>query len=159
MSYECQIPTCNRKVNIRSTIKQGEYAGKKVCQICKKKYDTVTKDKPDYTNFFKYAIEVMNKVPYCENCGGKIDMSYNTYWNIAHILPKSKYKSVATNPYNNLFLCSSKDNTGRDCHREYDNNIEDIVNMPCFAEAKRKFEIFKPNILERGKLFRIFEEN
>jgi hypothetical protein len=35
----------------------------------------------------------------------------------------------------------------------------DIPSMPCFKVAKEKFERFKGEVTERGKIFRIFEEN
>lgn len=176
--YKCEIPGCDREVAVRSTIKSGEHEGKKACTICKntidkkttsrtplKRFKPKTKEKRKaervgLPKFFDDAIEELKRNPVCVNCGCKINANYNPHWNIAHILPKSKYKSVMTHPENFIILCSSKDQeNGIDCHTRFDNNIMDIPSMPCFPMAKEKFEKFKPDCLERGKIFTIFEQN
>lgn len=174
--YNCEIPGCDRQVAIRSTIKSGEHEGKKTCQVCKQKLDggglsTETKLKPitkktadrrrgerdGLPEFFTDAVEIAKKDPYCDNCGRKLNLDYNPHWNIAHILPKQKYKSVMTHQLNWIKLCTSKEDG--DCHHKFDNNISGIPDMVCFNLAKSMFEIFKPEVLERGIIFTIFEEN
>lgn len=176
--YECQIPGCDNKVPIRSTIKSGEHKGKKVCPGCKHIIEGVNKprkglkpftqknrekrkaERAGLPEFFETAIEELKKSPRCINCGCVINVSYEPVRNVAHILPKSKYKSVMTHPLNKIFLCTSKDqDTGIDCHFRFDNRIMDIPNMPCYKEAKEKFDKFKHEVTERGKIFTIFEEN
>jgi len=174
--YDCEMPDCSNKVAIRSTIKTGDSKGKKVCQSCKSKADgsglsTTTKLKPftkkskdkrseerlELPSFFEVAIETMHKHPYCDNCNRRLNLGYNPHWNVAHILPKQRYKSVMTNPSNWISLCTSKEDG--DCHYKFDNNINDISKMPCFKLAKEKFECFKDKVLEKGKIFTIFDEN
>lgn len=176
--YKCEIPGCGREVAIRSTIKSGTNKGKKACNICKNKSDgtsmsrtplkpfnpkTRRKRKAERVGlpeFFDKGIEAVKRSPVCVNCGCKIQAHYNPHWNVAHILPKQKYKSVMTHPENFIILCSSKDqDNGIDCHTRFDNNIMDIPSMPCFPLAKKKFEKFKGDCLERGKIFAIFEQN
>lgn len=176
--YKCEILECGREVSIRSTIKTGEHKGKKTCAGCKHKVEGVIKPrralKPFTTKnrekrkaerarlpmFFENAIIDLEEKPVCQNCGCRINTRYQPAWNIAHILPKNRYKSVMAHSQNFIILCSSKDqDTGIDCHYRFDNRIMDIPGMPCFKIAKEKFERFKGEVTERGKIFRIFEEN
>jgi hypothetical protein len=175
---KCQNPECGRDVSIRSTIKTGELKGLKVCTSCKFKIEGESKprtkiaafnpgkkklrkeERSDLPEFFNNAIKELHKNPICCNCGIKINVNYMPHWNIAHILPKQKYKSVMSNPHNWIPLCSSKDSNGiSDCHSKFDSNINDIPSMNCFSVAKNKFQIFKSDVIERGKIFTIFDEN
>jgi len=176
--YKCENPECNREVVIRSTIKSGELKGSKVCQACKSKLEGKVKvrsklkpfsdknkqkrkeTRSELPDFFNSAIEELQKNSTCCNCGRKINSSYMPHWNIAHILPKQKYKSVMSHPLNWIPLCSSKDSDGvSDCHNYFDSNILEIPNMQCFKYAKEKFDKFKGEVIERGKIFSIFDEN
>lgn len=176
--YKCEIPECGREVAIRSTIKTGEHKGLKACPGCKhiiegkktprkglKPFTTKTREKRKAERarlpmFFGNAIIDLEEKPVCQNCGCSINYRYEPVRNIAHILPKDKYKSVMAHPLNFILLCSSKDqDTGIDCHYRFDNNIMDIPKMPCYKDAKKKFELFKGEVIERGKIFTIFEEN
>lgn len=175
--YECQMPGCSSTVMIRSTIKTGEFKGLKVCQLCKSKIEGVVKprtklkpfttkkkesrseERKELPDFFNQAIERMKENPICANCGCRINVNFNAHWNVAHILPKQKYKSVMNNEFNWIPLCSSKDIGGKDCHNAFDTNISGIKDMPCFIVAKENFKKFKDSVQERGKIFYIFEEN
>lgn len=176
--YECQIPGCDQQVAIRSTIKSGEYKGLKACPGCKHRIEGNSKprkalkpftqksrekrksERAGLPEFFETAIEELKKNPRCANCGCAINTSYEPVRNVAHILPKSKYKSVMAHPLNWIPLCSSKDqDTGIDCHFRFDNRIMDIPSMPCYPLAKERFEIFRGEVTERGKIFAIFDEN
>lgn len=171
----CEIPDCTNFVAMRSTIKTGEHRGKKVCpyhknviegkktinkplkKFTKKNQEKRKEERKGLPNFFESAIEDLQKNPFCQNCGGKINSSYQPHWNVSHILPKSKYKSVMAHPENYLLLCSSKDDTGRSCHNEFDDNgVSHIPTMHCFKLAKEKFEKFREEVLEKGKEFNIF---
>lgn len=165
--YKCEIPSCGRKVHIRSTIKGEKYKGYKVCNPCKSKYDgsSLKKFSLDkkierrierdclYT-FFKTAVEELKRRPYCENCGVKINTNYAVFNNIAHILPKRKYKSVMCNMNNFLILCDSKDNKdGNSCHKNFDSGISKAQDMPAFNLAKERFKLFKEEVKEIGDNF------
>lgn len=170
----CEL--CAFMVPIRSTIKEGVHKGKKACPICKSKH--VTKplkkqyrikhtskkaalkrkvERKDFPKFFEAAIAELFKRPFCENCGEHIQINYMPVHNIAHILNKSKYKSVSTDPENYLLLCAAKDNRNA-CHEKFDGAPSDMVQMPVFELAKEKFEKFKDKVTEKGKLFHIFNE-
>lgn len=78
----------------------------------------------------------------CAECGCTI---YNpTRANIAHVLPKSIFKSVATNKHNFMYLCLSD-------HAMYDSSWKKAKTMHCWAAAKRQYDLFKDDVLEVHK--------
>lgn len=180
--YECQIPGCGRLVSIRSTIKEGKFKGVKCCSICKSKHCTkkviskpkksIIKSSPKAVNkrkvereglpeFFKSQIELLVGKPFCENCGCRINYNLHPVNNIAHILPKRKYKSVMKNPNNVLFLCDTKDHPTskpKSCHFQYDSSISQRPFMPVFNIAKNKFDEMRDDILESGIEYLIFSQ-
>jgi len=170
--YSCEIPECGRLVNIRSTVKTGELKGKKCCGICKQKLEGKKKvqklvvkqtkknlekrktERQGLPEYFSEAIAALVSLyPNCQNCGGKIKTWLLPHNNIAHILKKSHYKSVMSNPYNRVFLCDSKDNpeTGKSCHYEFDNKITERPFMVVFDIVMVKYRLFKDDVLETGK--------
>lgn len=176
--YKCEIPGCDSQVPIRSTIKSGKHKGKKACTGCKhriegnhkprsplKAFNPKTKEKRKaervgLPKFFEDGIELLKRSPWCMECGIKINVNYEPITNIAHILPKATYKSVMAHPLNKIFLCSHKDNPdGRSCHYNFDNNILEIPNMRCYNEVKARFELFKHEVVERGRHYSIIDEN
>ncbi len=87
----------------------------------------------------------------CQNCGGKTEKNTKQYkCSAAHILPKSKFKSVSTHPLNFIELCFY----GRSCHTNFDNKIIDIDKLNCYDEVLKKIEIMYPILtnLEKGML-------
>jgi len=170
----CEL--CGTEVAIRSTIKTGDHKGKKACPFCKiaqdlppiklkSKFRSVTpktrakrkKEREDYPEFFETAIKELARSPWCQNCGGKIQVWSNPHHNIAHILPKQRYKSVATNQNNKLFLCASKDEQNA-CHERFDSGTSSMLEMTVFQLAVEKFKTFKEEVAENGKLFHILSE-
>lgn len=160
--YNCQIGTCFRAVGIRSTIKNGEHKGKKVCPSCKAKFDSPAKKKSKVVearkeqrkplaDYYSYGIKKLSENPHCQNCGRKIIVGLHPINNVAHILSKQKYKSVMANPYNMLFLCDSKDNPdGRSCHTEFDSKVKARPEMPVFNTAILVYSSFKDDVKEWG---------
>lgn len=162
--YDCDI--CGKSVPIRSVIKGGEYLGKKACTYCKKKYDkpvkrnTVAKreGRECLQGFFSEAIKKLLDKPVCQNCGCDIKAYLHPQNNIAHILNKSKYKSVMCHPDNYVFLCDSKDNEdGSSCHGEFDSRLSGRPNMPVYNLCVEKFNQFSHLCEERGNERSIFE--
>lgn len=176
--YPCQIPGCDKEVAIRSTLKTGDFKGKRVCSFCKNKYEpkvfkpakplksfskkTLEKrriERAGLPEFYHSKIMEMKLRPMCENCGGKIITWLHPVNNIAHILKKETYKSVMTDSNNYLFLCSGKDNTGNDCHYKFDNEIEKRPTMPVFKKAVSRYLLFQKNCLEMGKERLIYDKS
>lgn len=173
--YSCEIPDCGRSVQIRSTIKTGEFKGKKCCSICKQKIEGKQKiqkpivkstkknverrreERKGLPEFFATAISLLKLNPYCQNCGGKIKTCFMPHHNVAHLVSKSHYKSVMINPHNFVFLCAGKDNTGLDCHYDFDNKVTERPFMPVFDVVMVKYRLFKDDVLEQGKEREIFE--
>lgn len=171
----CEI--CDSFVTIRSTIKTGDNRGKKACPGCKNRADgsqiskgssrlkPITKkrkaarkkERAGYPKFFRTAIFELKENPVCQNCNQPINASFEPHHNIAHILPKSRYKSVATHPDNKLFLCASKDNRNG-CHEKFDSGVTNMMEMKVFSLAVEKFQKFKDKVTENGKLFHILDD-
>lgn len=80
----------------------------------------------------------------CDNCGGKTQKhDDNTfYYSIAHLLPKSHFKSIATNDENWLELCYY----GNSCHSNFDNHMIDITELNCFDKVIEKIVKLYPHI-------------
>lgn len=79
-------------------------------------------EKSNLSPFFSYHISRIEKNNICQICQCKITPSH---FHVAHILPKSKYKSVSNNLDNALYLCTSILG-GNGCHETFDNNQNDI---------------------------------
>ena len=176
--YQCEIPDCGRLLVIRSTIKTGEFKGKKACPQCKqkiegkkpkknyiKKYtqkglDKRKSERAGLPEFFDTAIEELKRKPFCQNCNCSINVSLLPHNNIAHLLSKQRYKSVMTNPYNRVFLCDTKDHpidNPRSCHAKFDSSIYGRSEMEVFTVALILYGMFKDDVLEQGKEREIFE--
>ena len=154
--YICEIVWCGRKTPIRSAIRQdGEFKGLKACPGCKQRYDrkvvkkVATKNRESYSWFFDAMIKILVRNPKCENCGSNINYNFMPHSNIAHILPKQKYKSVATNENNIMFLCAGKsDSESNNCHHKFDSDISGRVKMPIWESVVKRFQLFKDEITE-----------
>jgi hypothetical protein len=120
------------------------------------------KEKRELLNpFFEYHINQIKKYPYCQNCGIKIEASH---FHVAHILPKSKYKSIMNNLDNAIYLCTSILG-GNGCHEDYDSmystpeGIMQALNKECIEILKHKFNKIKNLCVERGKEFLAIEHS
>lgn len=97
-------------------------------------------------DFFKKHIDfiISNKVV-CEECGHKLigDVS-----EVAHILPKSYYKSIKENDLNVLYLCGRL--AGNSCHAKYDNTSnKEFQKMKVFEKTERIFKELEREITEK----------
>lgn len=86
---------------------------------------------------------------FCANCGGKSCRDDDKYYkfSIAHLVPKSHFKSVATHPDNWLELC----HFGNSCHTNLDNNMIDLTELSCFDTVIQKFVKIYPHIAQDEK--------
>ena len=127
-----------------------EYSKKKNTQTVKQ--SATKKGDSGLQPYYNYHIKQLQKKLICENCGQPIK-PYLLHSNIAHILPKSKYKSVSTNIHNYLYLCSGKDDNSIDCHYTFDYRGSEIrKNMEVFELAKQRYNLFKDEVVENGNL-------
>lgn len=132
-----------------------EYANKKLKMGGKKKpLDKNNKIK----YYYLYHLNNIKSVPYCENCGIKLQGSIS---NIAHILPKrqSANPEVGAELNNYMYLCSPFDNLINNCHSKYDRiqATKDIYLMNCFNIAKQRYLTFC-NKVRYTKYSKVFDE-
>lgn len=84
----------------------------------------------------------------CENCGCSVANQLNSkdewVWRgtFAHLIPKSKYRSVSTEPNNRLILCLNS------CHGQYDSSWDNARKMPVFGLALARFRTFRDKVKE-----------
>jgi hypothetical protein len=81
----------------------------------------------------------------CEECGARLrgDVS-----EIAHVLPKSTFKSIATNDKNVLYLCGQWSNS--QCHSNYDNYpTAKVKEMYIFSKVVEIFKVLEEEITEK----------
>lgn len=163
LSCEC----CSREVNIRSKNKNpnSPFFNKKLCSGCNyihTEHETKSYKIPKQTvknkiaksekkklldPFFEYHIEKIKKGEKCIHCNIQLKGIRDE---VAHILPKRKYKSVMNNLDNAVYMCSR---LGINCHKEWDdheNNAEYLLSMPGVSKVVDKFEKFKKFVTETG---------
>lgn len=97
-----------------------------------------------YTEFYEKHVRNARKVRLCENCGTRLRGHISE---IAHILPKNLFKSVATNDDNVLYLGSGMF-SNCSCHDDYDYSWSKAKEMPVWELAKKRFNLFKDEIQE-----------
>lgn len=102
----------------------------------------------DLEDWFNMVADEIKKNPFCMECGAFIKEKYYRHAS-AHILPKSIFKSVATNKYNFLILGASCG-----CHHAFDNGF--ATQMEVFKQAKARFDLFKNEVKEKHKLLNLF---
>lgn len=116
---------------------------KEVYKIPKRSVKKEDKErKKSLTSFYD---EMLNKAPFkCQECGDNLISStvINPRTIVAHILPKSKFKSIECNEDNILYLCYK-------CHHNFDNKGKDyVLKMKLLPTIKVRLKILKPLILK-----------
>lgn len=106
-----------------------------------------------------FFLEHIDNIEECENCG--LDLrSKAAGKNVAHILPKRTFKSVAKHDKNVMYLCSTFDREdGKSgCHEMYDQNWSKAQSMPVWEVAKKRFLEFEDEIKETSKILFYFND-
>ncbi len=107
--------------------------------------------------FEKHENIIKSKGLCCQECGNKLVASY---WEVAHVLSKTKYKSVMTDDDNVLYLCAGL-NGEKNCHKKFDseqNNLEKLKTYSIFALLKERYNLLKDKVTERGRELEILEQ-
>lgn len=132
------------------------------CHFCKswnKIEEVAVATKVDKSDWYDIRIqwELKHGLCTCDNCGKaiKYQLKSKDTWvsrgAICHILPKSKFPSIALNINNYFVGCLA-------CHSDYDSSWDKASKMQVFALAKKKFKILKPLITESlTKIEKYFE--
>lgn len=114
-------------------------------------FKTAIQVKKEMDAFWKYAESVIDKKPYCWECGDFI--SKNDYRAAtAHIFPKSIFESVASNKWNFLVLgarCGCHDKSHR---------LDTFSQMKVFPTAINRYMKFGGLITEKHKYLSLFQE-
>ncbi len=103
-------------------------------------------DRKDFPEFFQKHIQnIRNNSLCCEECGSRLrgDVS-----EIAHILPKSTFKSISTNDKNVIYLCGMW--SEKQCHTNYDNfSLDKVKEMKIFPRVVEIFKELESEITEK----------
>jgi len=103
-------------------------------------------DREGYAEFFQKHIQIIkNNKCLCEECGDKLIGHVSE---IAHVLPKSYFKSLATNDDNVIYLCGMY--TLSQCHTNFDNQpVEKVKQMIIYPKVMRIFAELESTITEK----------
>lgn len=97
-----------------------------------------------YAEFFEKHRRTRKR---CENCGKQL---IGHVCEIAHILPKTVFRSVATNDDAIMHLCCGL--FGEDgCHEVYDSTWENAKKMFVWQTALERYQKFKHLITEKNR--------
>ena len=161
-----------KKKVCKSCQKENFIFSKERCKSCASKEDyksipkqttknkIAKKEKSDLLKpfFQKHENIIKSKGLCCQNCGSKLVASF---WEVAHILSKSRYKSIMTEDDNILYLCAGLSGENN-CHKFLDdkaqNNLEILRTLPIFATLKERYIKIKDKVTERGKELEILEQ-
>lgn len=157
--YECE--NCGREVSIRSTIKDGDHKGKKVCGGCRSiltgsflKSRSVKKNPVEgLDRYFDYHISACR---FSEESGKPIPEP--TVVNVCHIFPKRAYPSIAGDLENVVYLTWQE-------HHDFDKLLDqhDWSGLErefpnCWYDVCVRAANLTRRVTERGKLRTLYEE-
>jgi hypothetical protein len=103
-------------------------------------------DRKGFTEFFQKHIQIIKDNNLCcEECGDRLKGDVSE---IAHILPKSTFKSISTNDKNVFYLCGMFSDS--QCHSNYDNfSLEKVREMNIFPHVVEVFKELESEITEK----------
>lgn len=99
----------------------------------KKGFEKRKQEREGYKEFYEYHVQkIKNEKICCEECGCNLigDVS-----EVAHILQKSFFKSIACNSKNILYLCSWKSGCNN-CHSIFDGSGGQLQKMTIYDKAR-----------------------
>lgn len=112
----------------------------------KKGLEKRKKDREGLKEFFEYCVlQIKQGKINCFECGSilKGDVS-----EVAHILPKSYFRSIQTNKINWIPLCGQWSNN--QCHTNFDNYpLEKVKKMQIYSKVKKIFFKLESEITEK----------
>lgn len=103
-------------------------------------------ERAGFAEFFQKHIQIIKKTKACcEECGAKLRGHVSE---VAHILPKSTYKSVATNDLNVIYLCGMF--SSQQCHTNFDTfPSEKVHEMLLFNKVSGIFANLEDTVSEK----------
>ncbi len=101
-------------------------------------------DRAGYSEFFMRHVEIIKENNlHCQECGKKLTGDVSE---VAHILEKQKFKSVALSDNNIIYLCGWK--TGN-CHSNFDGSNGSLWAMNAFITARKKLNVLLELVTEK----------
>jgi hypothetical protein len=112
----------------------------------KKGLEKRKQDREGLSEFFMECVnEIKTKQLHCEECGAKLKGDVSE---VAHILPKSSFRSIQTNKLNWIPLCGMY--SEKQCHTNFDNwPVKKIKNMFIYPKIMLIFAELEPLIKEK----------
>lgn len=112
----------------------------------KKGWEKRKKERAGYAEFFTKHVDNIKKTQACcEECGARLKGHVSE---IAHVLPKSYFKSIATNDSNVIYLCGMYSTS--QCHTNFDSfSIEKFQEMLVFKKVSGIFVMLENIVTER----------
>lgn len=107
----------------------------------------------ELTLFYKKMMSEL--APVCENCGmeNKAIVKSQNRWQscIAHVLPKSIFKSLETDKRNVIVLFSGFSAAGCHCHDKYDSSWDSATKMAIWPKAIKIIRELYPELPDKEK--------
>lgn len=95
--------------------------------------------------FNKHISIIRSRRERCRECGEQLRGSHSE---VAHILPKTTYKSVQCDDDNVVYLCGAW--SKNQCHTKFDNSSHEIITqMNIYPYICEKFSILRERVTER----------
>ena len=112
----------------------------------KKGWERRKEERKGFGEFFMKHVQIIKDTKaHCAECGEKLKGDVSE---IAHVLPKGYFKSVATNDLNVMYLCGQYSNN--QCHTNFDNfSVKKVKEMLIYSEIIRIFAEIEDSITER----------
>lgn len=112
----------------------------------KKGWEKRKAEREGYAEFFQKHINIIkNTNACCAECGDKLKGNVSE---IAHILPKNLFKSIATNNDNVIYLCGMY--STNECHNKFDDSkLKVFQNMLVFTQISRIFAKLEEVVTEK----------
>lgn len=112
----------------------------------KKGWEKRKNDREGYKEFFEKCVDkIKSENLHCAECGARLQGNVSE---VAHILPKSYFKSIATNDLNWLPMCGHWSTA--QCHSNFDNfPVEKFKNLLVYPKVNRIFVELEPEIKEK----------
>lgn len=120
----------------------------------KKALEKRKKERAGYAEFFiRHIGKIKENNSCCAECGSKLTGHVSE---IAHVLPKSYFKSIATNDENVIYLCGMYSNT--QCHTNFDNwPKEKVKKMQIYSKISCIFANLE-SIIEEKIPYKIYDK-
>lgn len=115
-------------------------------RLSKKASEKRKEERKDFPEFFQKHIQIIKDNQLCcEECGTKLQGHVSE---IAHVLPKSYFKSISTHDLNVVYLCGMF--SSNNCHSNFDGWPEKKVkDMEIYPKINRIFAELEPIIEEK----------